>query len=80
VVGGAFNTASAYRSAILGGEFNNTSSFCKAMIVGSNITADRTCTTFINALSMKTAPTSSAGLPAGTVWVDTTAGNVLKMV
>jgi hypothetical protein len=29
---------------------------------------------------MKTAPTSSAGLPAGTVWVDTAAGNVLKMV
>ena len=24
-------------------------------------------------------PTSSTGLPAGTVWVDTTAGNVMKV-
>jgi hypothetical protein len=29
---------------------------------------------------MKTAPTSAAGLPTGTVWVDTAAGNILKMV
>ena len=80
VSGGSFNTASGCYSASLGGNTNNTSTFARAMIVGSNITADRICTTFVNALSMKTAPISSAGLPAGTVWVDTAAGNVLKMV
>ena len=94
VVGGSFNTSSNYGTTVLGG-FQNTASGCysgilggscnissndRAFIVGSNITSDRNCTTFVNALSMKTAPTSSAGLPAGTVWVDTAAGNVLKMV
>ena len=50
------------------------------MIVGSNITADRACTTFVNALSMKNAPTeANLPLPAGTVYVDTTDGNRLKM-
>jgi hypothetical protein len=38
------------------------------MIVGSNITADRPNTTFVNNLSIKNIPTSSAGLPAGAVW------------
>jgi hypothetical protein len=38
------------------------------MIVGSNITADRVCTTFVNNLSIKNIPTSSAGLPSGAVW------------
>jgi len=38
------------------------------MIVGSNITADRVCTTFVNNLSIKNIPTSSAGLPSGSVW------------
>ena len=38
------------------------------MIVGSNITADRACTTFVNNLSIKNIPTSSDGLPSGSVW------------
>jgi hypothetical protein len=49
------------------------------MIVGSNITADRTCTTFVNALSMKTIPTSTAGLPSGMVW-RCTVDNVLRII
>jgi hypothetical protein len=38
------------------------------MIVGSNITADRVCTTFVNNLSIKNIPTSGAGLPDGSVF------------
>jgi hypothetical protein len=47
------------------------------MIVGSNITADASCTTFVNKLSIKTIPTSSAGLPSGSVWRN---GTVLEIV
>jgi hypothetical protein len=38
------------------------------MIIGSFITADRVCTTFVNNLSIKNIPTSGAGLPIGSVW------------
>jgi len=47
------------------------------MIVGSNITADRVCTTFVNNLSIKNIPSSSAGLPSGSVY---SYGCVLKIV
>jgi hypothetical protein len=43
------------------------------MIVGSNITADRVCSTFVNNLSIKNIPTASAGLPSGSVWRSGTA-------
>jgi hypothetical protein len=75
--GGRQNVASSIASAILGGRSNNTSTFACAMIVGSNITADRVCTTFVNNLSIKTIPTSSAGLPSGSVWRN---GTVLEIV
>jgi hypothetical protein len=48
--------------------------------VGSNITSDRSCATFVNNISIKNIPTSSAGLPSGAVWRDSTAGDVLKIV
>ena len=38
------------------------------MIVGSNITANRNCATFVNNLSIMNIPTSSVGLPSGSVW------------
>ena len=38
------------------------------MIVGSNINANRVCTTFVNNLSIMNIPTSSAGLPSKAVW------------
>jgi hypothetical protein len=66
--GGANNTASGVTSAILGGRSNNTNTCACAMIVGSNITADRICATFVNNLSIKNIPTASAGLPSGSVW------------
>ena len=70
-------TGSAY-SSILGG-FGNTilaSSSC-SFIIGSNIVANRTCTTFMNNLSLMNLPTSSTGLPVGAVWRN---GNVLNIV
>jgi hypothetical protein len=47
------------------------------MIVGSNITADRACATFVNNLSIKNIPTGCAGLPSGSVWRN---GCVLNIV
>jgi hypothetical protein len=47
---------------------NNTNSCACAMIVGSNITADRVCATFVNNLSIMNIPTSGAGLPPGSVY------------
>ena len=68
-VGGGFqNIASSCNSAVLGGTANNTSTFDCAMIVGSNITADASCTTFVNKLSIKNIPISSVGLPSGSVY------------
>jgi len=70
VVGGRGNTASGIASSVLGGCANTTGGFDCAMIVGSNITANRVCATFVNNLSIMNVPTSSAGLPAGSVWSD----------
>jgi hypothetical protein len=47
------------------------------MIVGSCITADRQCATFVNNLSIINIPTGSVGLPSGSVWKN---GNVLNIV
>jgi hypothetical protein len=49
------------------------------MIVGSNICADRACTTFVNALSVKNIPTSDSGLPSGVIW-RCTADNILRII
>jgi hypothetical protein len=38
------------------------------MIVGSNITADRACTTFVNNLSIMNIPENNPGLPAGSIY------------
>ena len=74
---GCGNTSSGTHSAILGGQSNTTNTCTCAMIVGSNITADRICATFVNNLSIKNIPTSSAGLPSGSVWKN---GAVLNIV
>ena len=80
ISGGSNNTASGEYSAILGGKFNSTNSLSDAMIVGSNITADWACATFVNNLSIKNIPTSSVGLPSGAIWRDSANDNVLKIV
>ena len=51
--------------------------FSTAMIVGSNITADRACATFVNNLSIKNIPTAAAGLPAGSVWSNSGVLNIV---
>jgi hypothetical protein len=79
VGGGGCNTASGCRSFVAGGQCNNTNSCNDAMIVGSCITADRACATFVNNLSIKSIPTSSAGLPSGSVW-RCTADDTLRIV
>jgi len=64
-------------SAILGGTFNHTTGNTCSFIVGDNITADRACATFVNNLSIMNIPTSSAGLPAGSIW---SSGGTLMIV
>jgi hypothetical protein len=68
ISGGRSNTASGLYSFIAGGVSNNTNNLACAFIVGSNITADMSGTTFVNQLSIKNIPTSSAGLSSGAVW------------
>jgi hypothetical protein len=72
--GGKSNIASGVFSSIMGGTLNSTNLQACAMIVGSNITADRSCATFVNNLSIKNIPISSVGLPSGSVWSN--AGNL----
>jgi len=76
-VNGRYNTASSDHSAILGGTNNNTSTFTCAMIVGTNITADRACATFVNNLSIKNIPTNPTGLPSGSVWRNSLTLNIV---
>jgi hypothetical protein len=66
--GGLQNISSGCFSGVLGGQCNNVALCANTFIVGSCITADRPCATFVNNLSIKTIPTSSAGLPSGAVW------------
>ena len=76
-VGGGFqNSAVGNNSGVLGGSSNVASCAC-SFIVGSNITSDRTCATFVNNLSIKNIPTSSAGLPAGSVWSNSGVLNIV---
>jgi hypothetical protein len=78
ITNGRGNIVSAAYGGILGGLTNTVSNAC-SFIVGSNITSDRACTTFVNALSMKTIPTSTAGLPSGMVW-RCTVDNILRII
>jgi hypothetical protein len=66
--GGCRNNATGSYSTIVGGLCNNDNSLSKVVIAGSNITADRVCSTFVNNLSIKNIPSSSAGLPSGSIY------------
>ena len=74
--GGQSNVACQQFTGILGGIYNRVD-HSHSMIVGSCIVTDRICTTFVNNLSIKNIPLSSAGLPSGSVWND---GGTLKIV
>lgn len=76
-VGGQDNIVDGTFSGNLGGQNNDINGKTKAFIVGSGITADRDNCTFVENLSIKAIPTSSAGLPSGSVWNDS---GTLKIV
>jgi hypothetical protein len=75
--GGSCNTACACYSSILGGQ-NNTACHNSSHIIGECITTRYNCTTHINCLNFSTIASyaspiaaSSAGLPCGQVFYDT---------
>jgi hypothetical protein len=72
-IGGGINNKilfSSCLSQILGGENNILENYNKSFIIGSDITSDRACATFVNNLSIKNIPTDVTGLPSGSVWRD----------
>ena len=77
IVGGLLNNVcvGSY-SSVLGGRLNN---LCHdySGVMGCGITSDRACTMFVNNLSIKNIPTSSAGLPSGSVWSDSGVLNIV---
>ena len=80
IVSGRTNSiaANADHSGILTGCNNVIPASCTcAMIIGSNITADRVCATFVNNLSIKNIPTASTGLPSGSVWSNSGVLNIV---
>jgi hypothetical protein len=71
VIGGGSNNQICFgtcHNAILHGNSNLIPSGNCVNIIGSNITSDRSCATFVNNLSIMNIPTSSAGLPSKSVW------------
>jgi hypothetical protein len=48
-----------------------------AYVFGEAIVANRVKTTFVNNLSITTIPTSSAGLPSGSVWSNSGVLNIV---
>lgn len=68
IVGGSGNIVNGKYSSVLAGQNNNIQKHTNSHIIGSDITADRDDTTFVNNLSIKNIPTSSKDLPKGSVW------------
>jgi hypothetical protein len=67
--GGTCNTINGSYSFVAGGCKNTVSWFDSCVfIAGSNITANRSCSTFVNNLSIMNIPTSPTSLPSGSVW------------
>ncbi len=86
ILGGRSNTISQYNGSldyggfIAGGCNNKITQFNQcAFVLGSNITTNRSCTTFVNNLSIMNIPTSATGLPSGSIYRET-ATNYLKIV
>jgi hypothetical protein len=81
-IGGGINNKILFNSClsqILGGENNRLENDDKSFIIGSDITSNRACTTFVNNLSIMDIPTSTTGLPSKSVWRCTT-DNTLRIV
>lgn len=78
--GGTCNKILGDQSFIAGGCRNTVRSFDSCVfIAGSNITSNKSCTTFVNNLSIMNIPTSNVGLPSGSVW-RCTVDNILRIV
>lgn len=77
IINGCQSSISCSRNSGIWGSENIISSINCSFIVGSCITANRPCATFVNNLSIMNIPTSSAGLPSGAVWSDS---GTLKIV
>jgi hypothetical protein len=77
ILNGCCNIANGIFSTIISGTNNNICEHNRSIILGSDITANRSCTAFVNNLSIMNIPTSSAGLPPGSIWSD---GGTLKIV
>jgi hypothetical protein len=76
VLNGFCNTASGAYS-IVNGCCSNDNGNNFAYVFGEGISADRVKTMFVNNLSIKTIPTSSAGLPSGSVWSNSGVLNIV---
>ena len=62
---------------IFGGTSNTICCQQYTFIIGSNINADRECTTFVNNLSIMGLPNSPSGLPSGSLYYNTIACTVM---
>ena len=74
VGGGCGNNATGSYSGILGGCGNNTSGYVNSFIIGSDITANSACTTYMNnicvcngGMFISNLPTTNPGVP-GQLW------------
>ena len=76
---GCYNTIVGGRNNKMSGPFGQSNFGEDIVIAGSNITADRSCTTFVNNLSIKNIPTSDTNLPSGSIWRESST-NYLKIV
>jgi hypothetical protein len=63
-------TSRAGIAGILGGTYNQIQNSYCSFVLGTGITTDADYTAFVNKLSIKNITTSSAGLPAGSIWSD----------
>ena len=79
IVGGCGNTTLEGLSGILGGAGNIVSHQC-SFIVGNNISTSCPNTTYVNCLSIVNLPSSSAGLPSGSVYYCATDSNRMYFV
>ncbi len=79
MIGGYFNDMNVYSSdsAIIGGENNAMANDRSVIVGGASITTDRDNTLFCENLSIKGIPTSSAGLPSGSVWSNSGVLNIV---
>ena len=78
ISGGSGNTVNGRLSSVLAGQNNKTQKHINTHIIGSNVVADRDDATFVENLSITKLPTSSKGLPKGSIWNNKGVLNVVE--